>query len=99
MMAVEESDIKINLEASRFEIALDDDAVAILEYKIAGRNIIFTHTEVPVGFEGQGIAGKLAHVAMEYARSEGYKVQALCPFVAAYVRRHPEYHAITWGYD
>ncbi len=98
-MSIEESDIRLNVLANRFEVTLGDAAIAILEYQIAGKNIIFTHTEVPVEYEGQGIAGKLAHVALEYAKNEGYKVQALCPYVAAYVRQHPEYHSITWGYN
>lgn len=90
-------EVRQNPEAQRFEIDLGDDS-AFVEYMIAGQNIIFTHTEVPVAYEGQGIGGRLAHYVMEYARTEGYRVQALCPFIAAYVERHPEYQPITWGY-
>ncbi|MEO1287688.1 MAG: GNAT family N-acetyltransferase [Chloroflexota bacterium] len=87
-----------NPEQKRFEIDLGDNKYAFAEYSIAGKNIIFTHTEVPVGFEGQGIATKLADVAMTYAKDEGLKVQALCPFFKKYVTEHPEYHDITWGF-
>jgi predicted GNAT family acetyltransferase len=87
-----------NPDAKRFEVVLGDD-VAMLEYMIAGKNIVYTHTEVPPVFEGRGIANKLAHFAMEYAKAEGLKVQAVCPFVVMYVRKHPEYHGITWGYS
>jgi len=38
-------------------------------------------------------------VGLDYARDHGYKIQALCPFMNAYVRRHKEYHPITWGYE
>lgn len=86
-----------NPDAKRFEVRLGNE-VAMIEYMRAGSNIIYTHTEVPPAFEGRGIANALAHTAMEYAKTEGLKVQALCPFVAAYVRKHPEYHGITWGY-
>ena len=85
-----------NAQENRFEIDLGD-GVAILEYMIAGTNIIYSHTEVPVAYEGQGLASKLAHHAMEYAKTNGLKVQALCPYVAGYVQRHPEYKSITWG--
>lgn len=86
-----------NPDAKRFEVRLDGE-IAMIEYMRAGTNIIYTHTEVPPAFEGRGIANALAYSAMEYAKAEGLKVQALCPFVAAYVRKHPEYHSITWGY-
>jgi uncharacterized protein len=56
--------------------------------------IVFLHTEVPKAIEGHGVAGKLARAALEYARDEGLGVIARCPFVAAYVRRHPEYQAL-----
>jgi uncharacterized protein len=87
-----------NPTEKRFEVRLGEQ-IAMTEYMLAGRNIIFTHTEVPPAFEGRGIANKLAHTALEYARTEALKVQALCPFIALYVRKHPEYQSITWGYE
>lgn len=94
---VEDMTVIQNEEENRFEIDLGD-AIALLEYNIAGNNIIYTHTEVPPAHGGQGIAGKMAHEAMEYAKNNGLKVQALCPFVKKYVIEHPEYHEITWGF-
>ncbi len=87
-----------NTEESRFEIHLDDGSIALVDYQIAGKNIIYTHTEVPPAHEGKGLGGQLAAYAMQYARDNGYKVQALCPFIHRYVRNHPEYHGITWGF-
>lgn len=94
---VDQLEVKNNPEKKRFEVVVGDK-IAVAEYMIAGRNIIFTHTEVPPQFEGMGVANKMAYVALEYAKAEGYKVQALCPFIAAYVAQHPEYQSITWGY-
>lgn len=87
-----------NLDQHRFETELNGQ-LARIEYKREGSNIIFTHTEVPEAFEGQGIATKMVYHAMEYAKNEGLKVRALCPFVNKYVSEHPEYHDITWGYS
>lgn len=83
--------------AKRFEVTIGDD-IAFADYMLAGTNIIFTHTEVPPAFEGQGVGSKLARTALDYAKDKNLKVQALCPFIAAYVERHPEYQSITWGY-
>jgi uncharacterized protein len=87
-----------NADEKRFEVQLDDDNIAMIQYMRAGNNIIFTHTEVPEAYGGQGIASKMAHVALEYAKENGLRVQALCPFVKKYVIEHPEYQSITWGF-
>lgn len=63
----------------------------MLTYKVDGETITFIHTEVPATMEGQGIGGKLAKAGLEYARENGLKVVARCPFVASYLQRHPEY--------
>lgn len=99
MMDIDVSKLEVvhNAEAKRFEVRLGSD-LAMIEYMRAGNNLIYHHTEVPPAFEGLGIANKLAQFAMNYAQENGHKVQALCPFVAAYVRKHKEYHPITWGY-
>lgn len=67
---------------------------AVLEYRRAPEKIYFVHTEVPATFQHHGIADALAHAGLEYARSQHLTVIALCPFVAAYIRRHPEYQSL-----
>jgi predicted GNAT family acetyltransferase len=49
------------------------------------------HTYVPASSRGGGIASQLTARALEYARERGYRVVPSCPFVAAYIDRHPEY--------
>lgn len=90
-------DIVNNTQASRFEAKVGDK-VAMVQYSIADENIIFTHTEVPVEFKGHGIANKMAKVALDWAVSEGYKIQPVCPFIKSYVQRHEEYHSMSSGF-
>ena len=85
-----------NKQAKRFEVKLEDD-VAVVEYQLTGSIITFTHTEVPPAYEGHGIAGKIAKVALEYAKDHNLKVLPLCPYIKAYILRHPEYKSITYG--
>ncbi|MEZ4686087.1 MAG: GNAT family N-acetyltransferase [Bacteroidia bacterium] len=79
-----------NRAASRFEIQLNGK-LAKAEYMDRGKLIVFTHTEVPVELEGQGVGSALAKTALDYARAEGKEVMPLCPFIAGYIRRHREY--------
>jgi hypothetical protein len=83
-----------NRSAQRYEVQLDG-ALAMIDYRLGDQKIIFTHAEVPPAFRGQGIAQKMAHTALEEARAQHQKVVPLCPFVAQYIRRHPEYQDLV----
>lgn len=85
------TDLKIdnNVRASRFE-AVANGGLGILDYRIEGDTIFLLYVEVPVAEQGRGIASKLSHAALEFARDNGLKVVPRCPFIATYMRRHPE---------
>lgn len=92
-----ELEVVHNEAAKRFEVAVEGE-LALIQYIRAGERIVFTHTEVPEALEGQGIAKRMAYIALEYAKAEGLRVQPLCPFMARYIREHPEYQSITTPY-
>jgi predicted GNAT family acetyltransferase len=46
---------------------------------------------VPKELEGRGIGSRLARFALDQARASKLKVVALCPFVSAWIGKHPEY--------
>ncbi len=74
----------------RFEIRTDE-GTAVLTYLRRGDVLEMVHTEVPGELEGQGYGASLARAALDYARQEGARVIPSCPFVAAYIERHPGY--------
>ena len=53
------------------------------------------HTDVPKTLEGHGVGSLLAHTALEWAKATNIKVKVICPFVAVYLKRHPEYNDIV----
>lgn len=79
-----------NKAENQYEVHAEGE-VAILTYQRQNGRITFYHTEVPPKLEGRGIAGMLARTALEAARADGLDVIPLCPYVAAYIRRHQEY--------
>ena len=83
-------EVRNNTAAHRYEVELDGQ-LAILTYSQRGNQIAFLHTGVPEELEGHGIANALAQTALEDARAQHHMVVPACPFVAAYIRRHPEY--------
>jgi uncharacterized protein len=78
-----------NEEAHRFEATVDGQR-ALINYRLFPGKIVFDHTEVPEPFEGKGLAARLTRTALEFARSHHLLVAPLCPYVSAYIRRHPD---------
>lgn len=80
-----------NPELHRFETTVQNET-AILEYRLYKGDIALMHTLVPPALEGQGIASQLAKFAFDYAKQHNMPVMVYCPFVAAFLKRHPEYN-------
>ena len=62
-----------------------------IEYIKTQGFIILTHTEVPEKYEGQGIGAELVHDVLEDLRAKKLQMIPQCPFIAQYIRRHPEW--------
>ena len=58
--------------------------------------MVYPHTEVEPAFEGKGVGAALARAALDDARERNLTVIATCPFVAGWMRRHPEYHDVAY---
>lgn len=88
-----EPDVRVvdNPAAKRFEGYLGDDLVGVIDYIPLPGKVIATHTEVDEALEGRGIGSKLVAGALGQLRADGRSVQPLCPYVTAYLRRHPEW--------
>lgn len=83
-------EINNNKITQRFEYKKGDE-IAYLEYRFyKNKNIAFMHTLVPETLAGKGIASALAKAAFEYAKEIKKPVMVYCPFVSAYLKRHPE---------
>ncbi len=94
-MQIDPSNLEVhhNTERKRFEIQINGHQ-AVVEYMLAGNRIIFSHTEVDAALEGQGIAALLAKTALKHAQAHHLEVMPLCPYIATYLRRHPEYQVL-----
>jgi predicted GNAT family acetyltransferase len=84
--------------AEQFRIRVEDH-VARLQYRRRRGRIYFIHTEVPEALQGRGLADRLARAGLEFAQANGLRAIPACPFVAAYIRRHPEYQALVQDGD
>ena len=91
---LEAVNITNNEEAQRFEAQVDG-LRAILTYRRFPDRMVLNHTEVPRPLEGKGLAAKLARTALDFARVNQLRVVPLCPYIAAFIRRHAEYQDLV----
>jgi predicted GNAT family acetyltransferase len=85
-------------EAGHRFVAEQGGEVAELTYvEHDAGTVIFDHTYVPAALRGGGVAGTLVSSALDWARAAGRRVVPSCTYVAAYVRRHPEYADLVTG--
>jgi predicted GNAT family acetyltransferase len=92
-MSKDAVEVQRNEAAQRYETVVEGSP-AIIQYEQDGDRIVFLHTEVPEALEGRGIGSALARAALEDARDRNLTVVPRCPFVRAYIRRHPEYETL-----
>jgi uncharacterized protein len=84
-------DVRNNVAENRFELDADGHT-ALAYYRVEPGVITFVHTEVPQELSGRGIGSRLVRGALELVRAQGLKVVPTCPFVSAYMGKHPEFN-------
>jgi uncharacterized protein len=88
---VSEITVTDNEAGERYEIRVDGSLAGFSEYRGHTDTRTFTHTEIDERYEGQGLGGELVRQALDDVRRQGVKVIPMCPFVKAYLGKHPEY--------
>ena len=83
-----------NTADKQFEFHVEG-SIAKVEYIKAGKKIFLTHTEVPKTLEGKGIASGLVKAVLQKVKEEDLTLVPMCPFVAQYIKRHPEWTALV----
>jgi len=84
-----------NQERHRFELHVDGTLAAYAEYNVLKNGLLFTHTEVLPEFEGRGVGSAIVRHALDEVRLRSVQAIPVCPFVAAFLRKHPEYHDLV----
>jgi uncharacterized protein len=84
-------DVVRNDHEHRYEARVDDRVAGFVTFTSTPGHITLVHTEVDRAFEHHGIASRLIGDTLDDLRARGVAVTPRCPFVAEYIRTHPEY--------
>jgi len=83
----------VNSDKNQFEMVIDG-VTARIEFQQMDEKMALTHTEVPRELEGRGVATAIIEKTLVYLEENGLKLIPLCPFVIAYLEKHPEWKRI-----
>jgi predicted GNAT family acetyltransferase len=84
-------DVRDNPDANRYELLVDGELAGVADYRDRAGRRIFVHTVVDQAFAGRGLGNRLAKGALDDAVARGMRVVPRCPFIRAWLERHPEY--------
>jgi predicted GNAT family acetyltransferase len=78
-------------DSNEYVIEYDGERAGKAEYRDIDGRRVFTHTEIDDRFSGDGLGSKLVRFALDDMRNSETSIVPLCPFFAAYIKRHQEY--------
>lgn len=84
-----------NKERRQYEFHIEKHTPRIEYIKSSNGEIYLTHTEVPPALNGRGIGSLLVEKSLKDIEDQGLRLVPLCPFVAAYIHKHPEWKRIV----
>ena len=83
-------------ERNRYEAHVGREVAGFADYHRQPGLVTVLHTEIAPQFEGQGVGSALVREMLDDIRRSEARVLAVCPFVKAYLQRHPEYADLVW---
>lgn len=80
---------------SRYEGWRGEEQLGLLDFVRTDGQIVFTHAETFPQYEGQGVGSAIVRHALDEVRANGtLAVVPQCPFVRAWIGRHPDYQSL-----
>jgi predicted GNAT family acetyltransferase len=89
--------VRDNPEQHRYEVYVGSDLAGVAEYHARPGLVTVMHTEIDPSFEGRGIGSQFVAAVLDDVRRQGAKVLPVCPFVRAFIQRHPAYADLVWA--
>lgn len=83
--------VRDDRDSARYVIEVDGELAGLADYRVKGNRQLFVHTEIRDEYSGKGLGSRLARFALDDAIANGYVIVPICPFIAGWIDKHPEY--------
>lgn len=78
-------------DAQRYVLRIDDQIVAVADYRVNGSAISFTHTYTAPHLRGKGFAGEIVSFAVDDVEQNSDRhIVPMCWYVGEWFDKHPE---------
>lgn len=94
-MTQSNTSVKHNKHHHQFELNTEGKLSIVVYQFVDDETLALTHTEVHPDLEGKGVGSALVQGVLEFAERNNLHIVPLCPFVAAYIKRHPEWQRVV----
>lgn len=85
------NEVRDNRQRARYELLVDGEVVAFVQYVMRGGRLILAHTEVDDTRSGKGLATALIQGTLDDIRVRNIEIVPVCKFVEHFIVKHPEY--------
>lgn len=86
----DEIEVRDEPDRERYEVRVGGQLAGFAQYVRRGNRTFFVHTEIEPDYENRGLGSRLAAGALAAERAAGARIVPLCPFIRAYIDRHPD---------
>ena len=87
--------VRDNPSEHRYEVFVDGELAGFTVYEVRDARYWFVHTEIDDAHRGKSVGAFLVRSALDDIRSRGASIVPVCPFVAGWIRRHPDYRDLV----
>lgn len=93
-MSHQDAKVRHDKDQQRYVLEINGQPLGFAQYQEEGERQIFIHTEIDDSLAGQGMGSTLARESLDDARRRGKRIVPVCEFIAAYVKKHPDWNDI-----
>jgi hypothetical protein len=87
--------VRDNPAEHRYEVFVGGELAGFTVYRVRDARYWFVHTEIDDAHRGKSVGAFLVRNALDDIRSRGASIVPVCPFVAGWIRRHPDYRDLV----
>ena len=84
-------ELRKNETAHEYELWIGGEQAGHADYQLVGNTVVLPSVVIRPSHRGGRLGSTLVKFALDDVIAAGNQIDPVCPFVKAYIQRHPEY--------